>query len=120
MDKPPVDLQHLRRYTLGDSALEAEILALFAADLPNRLQALERAATAKDWKMAAHTLKGAGLAVGAWGVAEAAEAAERLGGPEPTPACGSAVAKVEFAARDVLSFLRTLGVVTPSLESRAA
>lgn len=120
MDTPPVDLHHLRRYTLGDPALEAEILALFAADLPTRLSAMRTAATEKDWKMATHTLKGAGRAVGAWQVAERAEAAERLGGPSNTNACRMAIQSVEVAAGDALCFLRSLGVEVPAQVQPAA
>ncbi len=60
----PVDLKHLRRYTLGDAGLEREILDLFFGQLPTTIAALAAAATPKEWKVAAHTLKGSGRAVG--------------------------------------------------------
>ena len=73
----PVDLIHLRRYTMGDKQLEAEVLDLFAGELPKTVAALKRAATEEAWKMAAHTLKGSARAVGAWRLARAATVAER-------------------------------------------
>lgn len=73
----PVDLKHLRRYTLGDAALEREVLDLFFGQLPATLSALSNARTPQDWKVAAHTLKGSGRAVGAWRIARLAEQAER-------------------------------------------
>lgn len=76
----PVDLKHLRRYTLGDAALEREVLELFLAQLPLTIAALGAARSDKDWKMAAHTLKGSGRAVGAWRIARIAEQAEHTGG----------------------------------------
>ncbi|MEQ1718528.1 MAG: Hpt domain-containing protein [Hyphomicrobium sp.] len=76
----PVDLKHLRRYTLGDASLEREVLDLFLGQLPQTIAALGAAASEKDWKMAAHTLKGSGRAVGAWRIARIAEQAERSDG----------------------------------------
>ncbi|MDH4981439.1 Hpt domain-containing protein [Hyphomicrobium sp. D-2] len=74
----PVDLGHLRRFTHGDAALEAEILALFSDQLPVTIRALKDATSIKDWNIAAHTLKGSARAVGAWSLANAAEEAENL------------------------------------------
>ncbi len=76
----PVDLAHLRRYTLGDRGLELEILGLFVDQLPITIGALKNAPTEKEWGMAAHTLKGSARAVGAWPLATLAEGAERLHG----------------------------------------
>ncbi|MBN9246850.1 MAG: Hpt domain-containing protein, partial [Hyphomicrobium sp.] len=76
----PIDLAHLRRYTLGDKALEDEVLRLFLAQLPETLAALRTAATERDWKIAAHTLKGSSRAVGAWRIASLAQEAEALRG----------------------------------------
>jgi HPt (histidine-containing phosphotransfer) domain-containing protein len=74
----PVDVQHLRRYTLGDQTLEREILQLFMIQLPELIGALRTAQTERDWRMAAHSLKGAGRAIGAWRIARLAEGAEGL------------------------------------------
>ena len=73
----PVDLKHLRRYTLGNRALEHEVLELFLGQLPATIASLGAAGNDKDWRMAAHTLKGSGRAVGAWRIARLAEQAER-------------------------------------------
>ena len=70
-----IDMVHLARQTLGDRALEMELLALFerqAGQIAGRLQdcgAQHRAGLA-------HTLRGSALAVGAQDVAEAAGACE--------------------------------------------
>lgn len=74
----PIDRVHLARYTLGNLALEIEVLGLFAEQAPRTLAALRSARTDKAWRDAAHTLKGSARAVGAWHVAAAAESAERL------------------------------------------
>src|SRR4051812_35026424 len=60
----PVDFAHLKRYTLGDRALELEVLHLFAAQAPLTLEVLRRAHTTRAWRDAAHTLKGSARAVG--------------------------------------------------------
>lgn len=76
--RPAVDRVHLARFTLGNVALEVEVLGLFAADAPGYLRRIEAAQDRREWIEAAHTLKGSARAVGAWRVAEAAEAIERL------------------------------------------
>ncbi len=65
-----IDVQHLGRMTLGEAALEMEVLALFAAqssDLAARLATIPSDAAAL-----AHTLKGSARAIGAFRVADAA------------------------------------------------
>lgn len=79
----PIDHRHLGRYTLGNRALEIEVLQLFAGQAPLTLADIVAAATDKAWHIAAHTLKGSARAVGAWEVARIAEAAERDGPAEP-------------------------------------
>jgi HPt (histidine-containing phosphotransfer) domain-containing protein len=79
-----IDVQHLGRMTLGEAALEAEVLALFSAqsrELVIRLKAIPPDAAAL-----AHTLKGSARAIGAFRVAEAAlglEAAMKNSGDVP-------------------------------------
>jgi HPt (histidine-containing phosphotransfer) domain-containing protein len=75
----PVDLVHLARQTLGDRALEREVLGLFqvqARAIFAQLQAVTEAQARLDL---AHTLKGSARAVGAWQVAEAAGFCETVG-----------------------------------------
>lgn len=75
---PVIDRIYLARFTLGNSALEREVLELFAAHAPAYLERMRRAATRLEWKEAAHTLKGSAAAVGARRVAGLSELAERL------------------------------------------
>lgn len=74
----PIDWAHLTRFTLNDTSLEQEVLGLFAMDAPRYFAKMQSAANLKDWAEAAHTLKGSARAVGAWAVAECAQAAEAL------------------------------------------
>jgi HPt (histidine-containing phosphotransfer) domain-containing protein len=103
-DELPVDLDHLRRYTLGDKALEDEVLGLFLAQLPETIAALRSAATERDWKMAAHTLKGSSRAVGAWRIARLAQQAEALVCSDEPEACSDAISKLEAAASEASTF----------------
>ncbi|MFN3743077.1 MAG: Hpt domain-containing protein [Hyphomicrobiaceae bacterium] len=74
----PIDWTHLSRFTLNDRALEQEVLSLFAMEAPRYLARMQTATSRKDWIEAAHTLKGSARAVGAWAIAECAQAAEAL------------------------------------------
>jgi HPt (histidine-containing phosphotransfer) domain-containing protein len=104
---PPVDLDHLRRYTLGDRALELEILGLFAEQMPLTIGALKNAPSPKEWAIAAHTLKGSARAVGAWTVASIAESAERLK-PESSER-DLVVQRLEEAAGEARAYIVSLG-----------
>ena len=69
-EETAIDVQHLGRMTLGEAALEAEVLGLFSAqsaDLVGRLKTIPADAAAL-----ANTLKGSARAIGAFRVAEAA------------------------------------------------
>lgn len=72
----PVDLVHLSRQTMGDRALEAEVLAMF---LHQALMARESIAHAdlNERRSLAHALKGAALGIGAFAVAECASDIEK-------------------------------------------
>lgn len=72
----PIDLVHLARQTGGDNELEQELLALFADQCVKHLATIRRA-NAKCGSDAAHTLKGAARAIGAWNVAAAADRVEQ-------------------------------------------
>lgn len=74
----PIDWAHLSRFTLDDKSLEREVLGLFASDAPRYLSLLLATTSRKSWIEAAHTLKGSARAVGAWAVAECAQAVETL------------------------------------------
>ena len=71
-----IDLLHLNQYTLGDRALQAELLQLFRVQLKNQTKTLVSCNTENAWKSGVHTLKGAARAVGAGQVCEVAEAME--------------------------------------------
>ena len=75
-----IDLVHLARQTLGDVELEREVLSLFVVQSQVYLLRLQAAESLDDWKRAAHTIKGSARGIGAWPLAEAAEAAEALPG----------------------------------------
>jgi HPt (histidine-containing phosphotransfer) domain-containing protein len=74
----PVDLVHLSRYTLGDRALEREVLELFCTQSAIYVDRLRAASSDQEWRDAAHSLKGSARAIGAWRAAAAAEGAEAL------------------------------------------
>lgn len=77
----PIDHAHLALYTMGNRALEIEVLDLFAGQAPLTLGDLRKADSPKAWHMAAHTLKGSARAVGAFELAEIAAEAEIAGFP---------------------------------------
>jgi HPt (histidine-containing phosphotransfer) domain-containing protein len=69
-DLVPIDPAHLAKMTLGDRALEREVLTLFAAQAASLMATL--AAWPADAAALAHTLKGSARAIGAFAVADAA------------------------------------------------
>lgn len=104
----PVDITHLGRYTLGNKALEREVLGLFAVEAPRRIAAFRQAATSKDWRMAAHTLKGSGRAIGAWRIASLAALAEQIDGSADPDAAETAIRGLEDAMSETLSYIDEL------------
>jgi HPt (histidine-containing phosphotransfer) domain-containing protein len=104
-DDGPIAFEHLKRMTLGDAALEQEVLAMFAAQSAKLMAAL--AALPADAGALAHTLKGSARAIGAFGVAEAATRLEAVfaDGADPSSLLtelGSAVALARAAIDAVL------------------
>jgi HPt (histidine-containing phosphotransfer) domain-containing protein len=75
-DDGPIDIAHLRRMTLGDAALEREVLSMFSAQASRLVKAL--AALPPDASALAHTLKGSARAVGAFALGDAAANLETL------------------------------------------
>lgn len=103
----PIDFDHLRRMTLGDPAIEQEVLAMFSAQTVTLLHKL--AALPADSSVLAHTLKGSARAIGAFGVADAAARLETAiaRGFDVTAvladlgeAIGEARAEIEAVSRD--------------------
>ena len=79
----PIDLVHLARQTLGDRALEREVLELFVVQTRSVLARLEAIRDEKSRLDLAHTIKGSARSVGAWRVASAAESCElAIDGPD--------------------------------------
>ena len=72
----PIDFEHLQRMTLGDAAIEQEVLTMFSAQSARLVQTL--AAMPADASALAHTLKGSARAIGAFAVADAAESLEAV------------------------------------------
>lgn len=70
-DDGSIDLEHLRRMTLGDAGLEREVLAMFAGQSASLMDLL--AGSPPNAADLAHTLKGSAMAIGALRVADAAE-----------------------------------------------
>ena len=104
-ERSPIDRAHLARYTLADPRLEREILGLFVAQLPLTLEALRFAASDRDWRVAAHTLKGSARAVGAWQIAEIALEAEKLGGIADQDACFAMIGRIEGAVAELETYV---------------
>ncbi|MCO5092500.1 Hpt domain-containing protein [Bosea sp. (in: a-proteobacteria)] len=103
-----IDLAHLARQTGGDRALERELLTLFAGQCSLHLRTIHASADRRERMDAAHTLKGAARAVGAWQVAEAAgRVEEALAGPrdEPGDAALDALALAAAEARAAIARL---------------
>jgi len=69
-DDGPIDFEHLSRMTLGDPALECEVLMMFVAQSARLLDQIT--ALPPDAASLAHTLKGSARAIGAFAVSEAA------------------------------------------------
>lgn len=110
VEGPAIDRAHLDRQTFHDHALQAEVLGLFRDELPNALQRLRSAATAKEWHFAAHALKGSARAVGADRLAALALAAEQAVGKPGTRDrligdIAAETARVGAAVRDLIATL---------------
>lgn len=77
MSRNPIDIEHLSRQSGGDHELERELLALFSQQCVRLLRTIHGSADRQARMDAAHTLKGAARAIGAWQVAEAADQIEQ-------------------------------------------
>ncbi|WP_440959329.1 Hpt domain-containing protein [Oceanicaulis sp. LC35] len=98
MSAPVLDRDHLEQYTAGDAALEAELFGLLAAQIEACVSALKAASSERDWRIAAHTLKGASRGVGAMELGEAcALAEERFGDAEALQAVETAADRASNA-----------------------
>ncbi|HUI97114.1 MAG TPA: Hpt domain-containing protein [Xanthobacteraceae bacterium] len=107
---PAIDRTHLFRMTLGDNALEHEVLALFDRQVEMLIErmgvvgAVDRSAISA----LAHTLKGSARGVGAWPMARAAEAVETAAAAE----LAAAIAALAAAAGETRAAIaEILGIV---------
>jgi HPt (histidine-containing phosphotransfer) domain-containing protein len=73
-----IDRAYLAKFTLGNMALEREILELFRGQMPRLIEQMRSAKTHAEWSLAAHTIKGSASAVGARDLANLAQIAESL------------------------------------------
>ncbi len=94
----PIDLVHLARQTMGDRAVEQEVLAMFAQQLCS-VRGRLAAADPTERKHLAHTLKGAARGVGAFAVGDCAE---RI---EADPADGDAMALLSTLIDEAKDFI---------------
>lgn len=106
----PIDLVHLARQTFGERDLESELLRLFDRQSRQIVERLTDGPVSEArWRAdLAHTLKGSARAVGAFGVAAAAEAYEldARAGADPARALGVlsvAVAAAHEAIAELLT-----------------
>jgi HPt (histidine-containing phosphotransfer) domain-containing protein len=99
----PIDLVHLATQTMGDKLLEIEVLQMFARQARQLMKELS-SADADTTVSTAHRLKGAALAVGAFGVAGAADAVEA--GPEQAADLAALSAAVIEAELFILKLCR--------------
>jgi HPt (histidine-containing phosphotransfer) domain-containing protein len=77
-----IDREHLRRQTMDDEALALELMGLFLTQSAKLLDIIAMEAVAGRRRDAAHTLKGAAVAIGAFAVARQAEAVETATAPD--------------------------------------
>ena len=92
--------------TCGDIPFEDEVLGLFLAQLPEAIASLKSAANPRDWKIAAHGLKGSSRAVGAWRIATLAQEAEALAAVRETEECRETISRLEAAVSEASNFVR--------------
>lgn len=86
-----LDTEHLGKYTLGDEALEREVLQMFVEQAAQCLQRLQDAGSPKEWGEAAHSLKGSACGVGAFRLAAQAARLEKRTDPLDNNAERSAI-----------------------------
>lgn len=97
----PIDLVHLARQTLGDRGLEREVLGLMGRQIA--LFSTRLGLADEDGRRhIAHALKGAARNIGAFALADAAEAVEA------TPANPDALAAIEVEMARTAAFIARL------------
>lgn len=85
IDEPVLlDTEHLGKYTLGDEALEREVLQMFLDQSALYMERLENPESTGDWQETAHALKGCAHAIGAFRVGMRAARLEKMAEPLKT------------------------------------
>jgi HPt (histidine-containing phosphotransfer) domain-containing protein len=95
----PIDLVHLSRMTLGDRALERDVLSLFDRQMGFLMERIETA-PASVAAAAAHTLKGSANGIGAFALAKAAARVEEAALSGHVAARSEEVDSLRAAIRD--------------------
>jgi HPt (histidine-containing phosphotransfer) domain-containing protein len=98
----PIDLTHLSRQTLGDRALEQEVLQLFVQQALMVRDEISGAAPVERLRIA-HGLKGSARSVGAFAVAKCVEAIEK------DPSDGRALKQLSDRIDEVRDFIAAIG-----------
>jgi hypothetical protein len=104
----PVDLTHLARYTMGNSAIEQEVLDLFRRQTRLYFEKLSQATTADSWRDAARVLMASAQSVGAWQMLRSADAAERLSFTSPLPVRLEALRLLKGQIEDANQFIDSI------------
>ncbi len=99
----PLDLAHLARQSMEDREIEREVLALFVGQSMLAADEIGRA-TPGERRRIAHAIKGAARGVGAFGVADAAEALEA--NPAEDVLIGRFSARIREACRYIAALRR--------------
>ncbi len=74
-----LDLDRLVSSTLGDAALQREVVGMFQTQVDDLAERLASGVNAEDWKFLSHTLRGTAAAIGAVEIALLGERWERDG-----------------------------------------
>ncbi|MFN0022549.1 MAG: Hpt domain-containing protein [Parvularculaceae bacterium] len=96
----PIDLKHLDRYVCGDKALLDEVLGIFVDQARSITERMRPGVSDCDWRLAAHTLKGAARGVGAWRLGEAADRAEAATNSDERAHCVEEIVALASEAAD--------------------
>lgn len=74
----PLDLDHLQGYTMGNKALEREVLVLFRGQSRIYFGKLSEAGDSDSWRSAAHVLRISASSIGAWKLEMTSQNAENF------------------------------------------
>jgi HPt (histidine-containing phosphotransfer) domain-containing protein len=101
-------MDHLARYTGGDTALNAEVFGLFvgqATELMDQLESVIRTCDTKQWRHVTHTVKGAARGIGAFALADAAANAEPIDPAIDAEQAAVALRQINAQAESVRLFI---------------